>query len=155
MTQPDGIGLELRSSSFADGQPLPDRHAGGDEDLSPPLEWSGVPEGTRELALICEDPDAPERAFVHWVLAGIDPSTIHLEEGDVPDGVLEGMNDFGEAGWAGPQPPPTDAPHRYAFILFALDRKLGLDGQVTAAQLRKAMNGKVIAEARLTGTFDR
>lgn len=147
--------IDLHSPSFADGGALPPRHAGGDQDLSPALEWTGVPDATAELALLCEDPDAPKPPFIHWVLAGIDPATRHFEEGDVPDGVLEGINSFGEAGWAGPQPQPGDPAHHYVFTLFALDRKLGLDGDITASQLRKAMNGKVLAEGRLAATFRR
>jgi Raf kinase inhibitor-like YbhB/YbcL family protein len=112
-------GLELRSPSFEDHQPIPARHAKDHENLSPTLEWSGVPEEAAELAVLCEDPDAPRGTFVHWVLAGLQPTATGLAEGEHPAAAVEGRNDFGEEGYSGPLPPRGDGPHRYFFRVFA------------------------------------
>jgi Raf kinase inhibitor-like YbhB/YbcL family protein len=90
------------------------------------VEWAHVPAGTAELALICEDPDAPSGTFVHWVLAGISPDSTEIVEDQVPETAVVGRNGFGELGWGGPQPPIGDEPHRYFFHLYAVDRPLGL-----------------------------
>ena len=98
-------GIELRSPSFGDHQPIPARHAKDHDNLSPALEWSGVPEEAVELAVLCEDPDAPRGTFIHWVLAGLEPTGPGLVEGERPAAAVEGRNDFGEEGYSGPQPP--------------------------------------------------
>src|SRR5437016_4160662 len=131
--------IELRSPSFNDHAPIPPRHGHDQENVSPPLEWSNVPDGAAELALVCEDPDAPGRTFVHWVLAGIDPSVGGLNEGEVPGGAVEGTNDFGEKGWGGPQPPPGDDAHRYFFRLSASSAALNLTAGASADELRAAL----------------
>jgi Raf kinase inhibitor-like YbhB/YbcL family protein len=114
--------LQLRSAAFSDHAPIPSHCSLGEGDnVSPPLEWSGIPEGTAELAVLCEDPDAPGGTFVHWVLAGIDPSTSRLAEGETPPGAVEGSNDYGGTGYGGPRPPIGDDAHRYFFHV--LDRK--------------------------------
>jgi Raf kinase inhibitor-like YbhB/YbcL family protein len=106
-------GIELRSPSFGDHQPIPARHAKDHDNLSPALEWSGVPQEAVELAVLCEDPDAPRGTFTHWVLAGLQPTVTGLAEGEHPAAAVEGRNDFGEEGYSGPLPPVGHGPHRY------------------------------------------
>jgi hypothetical protein len=103
-------GIQLRSPAFGDHQPIPARHAKDHDNLSPALEWSGVPQEAVELAVLCEDPDAPRGSFIHWVLAGLQPTATGLAEGEHPAGAVEGRNDFGEEGWSGPLPPVGDGP---------------------------------------------
>jgi Raf kinase inhibitor-like YbhB/YbcL family protein len=148
-------GIELRSPSFADHAPIPARHARDHENLSPPLEWSGVPEGAVELAVLCEDPDAPRGTFVHWVLAGLEPTATGLAEGERPAAAVEGRNDFGGEGYDGPQPPVGDDPHRYFFRVFAASAPLGLAPGASADDLRRALEGKELASGTLVGTYQR
>lgn len=148
-------GIQLRSTAFADGQPIPRRHARDGEDLSPPLAWSGVPDGAAELAVVCEDPDAPGGTFVHWVLAGIDPSLGALTDGETPAGAVQGCNDFREEGYSGPAPPPGDRPHRYVFTLYAASAPLGVGPGASIETLRRALAGKELASGTLTGTYQR
>ncbi len=145
--------LSLRSAAFADGEPIPRRHTCEGEDLSPPLSWSGVPEGTRSLALIVDDPDAPAGTFVHWLAWGLDPARGGLGEGEAAP--VEGRNGFGASGYRGPCPPPGHGPHRYFFRLFALDSELGLAAGASRAELERALEGHVLARAELAGTYER
>jgi Raf kinase inhibitor-like YbhB/YbcL family protein len=98
----------------------------------PTIEWSAPPIGTAELALICEDIDAPGGPFIHWVVTGIPPRTAGIEAGRLPQGAECGPNDFGDTGWGGPMPPAGDDPHRYVFRLFAVDAPLRLGPGTTA-----------------------
>jgi Raf kinase inhibitor-like YbhB/YbcL family protein len=148
-------GIELRSPSFGDHQPIPVRHGKDHENLSPALEWSGVPEGAAELAVLCEDPDAPRGTFIHWVLAGLQPTATGLAEGEHPAAAVEGRNDFGEEGYSGPLPPPGDRPHRYFFRVFAASAPLGLVAGASADDLRRALEGKELASGTLIGTYQR
>jgi Raf kinase inhibitor-like YbhB/YbcL family protein len=111
-------GIELRSPSFGDHQPIPARHAKDHDNLSPALAWSGVPQQAVELAVLCQDPDAPRGTFTHWVLAGLEPTATGLAEGERPAVAVEGRNDFDEEGYSGPLPPVGDGPHRYFFWVF-------------------------------------
>ena len=153
------MALKIESSAFAAGAEIPARYTGDGEDLSPPLAWSGLPSGTKSLALIVDDPDAPDPAaprmvWVHWVLFNIPPLTTGLSEGvrTLPAGTGEGLNDWKRAGYGGPAPPKGR--HRYVFKLYALDEKLNLAGAPTKAQLEKAMRGRVLAQATLIGTYE-
>jgi Raf kinase inhibitor-like YbhB/YbcL family protein len=148
-------GIQLRSPSFGDHQPIPARHAKDHDNLSPALAWSGVPEGAIELAVLCEDPDTPSGTFVHWVLAGLPPSSTGLAEGEHPAGSVEGRNDFGEDGYGGPLPPVGDDPHRYFFRLYAASTSLGLTAGASAGDLRRALAGKELASGTLVGTYQR
>jgi Raf kinase inhibitor-like YbhB/YbcL family protein len=148
-------GIELRSPSFGDHQPIPPRHAKDQENLSPALEWSGVPQEAAELAVLCEDPDAPGGAFTHWVLAGLQPTATGLAEGEHPAAAVEGRNDFGEEGYGGPRPPVGDGPHRYFFRVFAASAPLGLVAGASADDLRRALEGKELASGTLIGTYQR
>ena len=147
--------IELRSPAFSDHAPIPTRHTKDGEDVSPTLEWSGVPEGTVELALVCEDPDAPGGTFVHWVVSGLDPSLPGLSEGQVPAGAVEGQNDYGDLGYGGPRPPAGDPAHRYFFRLYASSEPLGLSPGASADDLRSALTSKELARGTLVGTYER
>lgn len=147
--------MELTCELFEDGGEIPSRATCDGEDRSPPLRWSDLPEGTVEVALLCEDPDAPGGTFVHWVAWGIDPSLGGLPDNAVPPGVGQGPNDFGNDGYGGPCPPEGDEPHRYVFTLFALSEPLDVGRGTTADDLRKAMEGKILGEAQLTGRYGR
>ncbi len=151
--------MQLTSTAFADGQTIPKKYTADGEDVSPPLRWSGAPEGTRSLALICDDPDAPRGTWVHWVLYGLSPDTRELTEGVPPDpdlaaGARQGVNDFRRTGYGGPSPPPGK-PHRYFFKLYALDSVPDLKAGATKAQLVGAMKGHVVGEGQLVGTYGR
>jgi Raf kinase inhibitor-like YbhB/YbcL family protein len=145
--------LELASTAFEEGQSIPQGNSCDGDDLSPPLAWSSVPEGTKSLALIVHDPDAPSGDFVHWVAWGIDPGAGGLEEGAPARG--EGTNGFGRPGYSGPCPPPGHGPHRYLHELYALDTELGLEPGASRDDLEAAMEGHILAQAKLTGTYER
>ena len=147
--------ITLRSTAFADGDIIPGVYTCDGDDVSPPLEWSGVPSGTAGLAVVVEDPDAPGGTFVHWVLWGVDAGLSGLDEGSVPAGAREGRNDFGRAGWGGPCPPRGSDPHRYVFTLLALSEPLAVEAGVSADSVKRAAEGKVLAEGRLAGRYGR
>ena len=147
--------IELRSAAFSDHTFIPDRYSYEGGNTSPPLEWAHLPAGTEELALICEDPDAPTGTFVHWVVAGISPQTEGVGEGDLPRNAVTGRNGFGQRGWGGPRPPVGDEPHRYFFRLYACDRRLGLGEDTSADDLRAAVEGHALASGTLVGVFGR
>ncbi len=154
--------LELTSRAFEQGQSIPTKHAykGEGDNLSPPLAWSGAPEGTQSFALICDDPDAPSplrprpKPWVHWVVYDLPAGLASLDEGGNGGGV-EGTTDFGEKAYGGPMPPPGSGTHRYFFKLYALDATLGLDPGASKADLLAAMEGHVLAEVELFGTYER
>jgi Raf kinase inhibitor-like YbhB/YbcL family protein len=143
----------LSSGSFDSGQPIPARHTCEGEDSSPPLEWDGVPSGTRSLALVVDDPDAPGGTFTHWIAWAIDPGTRSLAGGESAPG--EGRNDFGSVGYRGPCPPRGHGAHRYVFRMFALDTSLDLAPGSTRQQLEDAIGSDALAVAELTGAFER
>jgi Raf kinase inhibitor-like YbhB/YbcL family protein len=145
--------LSLTSESFEHGDRVPDRHALEGENLSPPLSWSGLPEATRSIAVICEDPDAPSGTFVHWLGWGIAPDAERLGEGE--SAPKEGRNDFGNTGYDGPSPPPGHGAHRYYFRAYALDAEPGLAPGVSKQELGAAIEGHVLAAAELMGTYER
>jgi len=149
----------LTSTAFVDGQALPRPYTADDPNLSPPLKWTDPPPGTRGFVLLCEDPDAHRGTFTHWVVFNIPAEARELAEGVpaeavLPNGLAQGVNDFGKVGYGGPAPPPGK-PHRYQFTLFALDGLLDLGDGVDRARLRQAVHGHVRGEARLTGTYAR
>lgn len=151
---PAGGGMALRSPAFADHAPIPGRHARDGEQVPPPLEWSQVPDDAAELALLCEDLDAPS-GFCHWVVTGIPPAATGIGDRVLPEGAREGRNDYGEPGWGGPRPPVGDEPHRYAFRLYALDRPLGLGPEASGTEVRAALDGHHLATGALVGLFAR
>lgn len=153
------MSIRLSSSGFTPGGEIPRRYTCDGDDLSPPLSWEGVPADAASLALIADDPDAPAGTWVHWVLYGLDPAAAGLPEGVPPDetvlgGARQGRNDFRRIGYGGPCPPPNGA-HRYFFKLYALRERLELEAGATKAELVAAMEGKVLAEGQLTGTYRR
>jgi len=141
--------LKLTSSAFSDGGEIPRECGYKNGNKVPPLTVSGIPEGTKSLALIMDDPDAMEPAgkvWVHWVAWNIEPTTTELE-----NLTTEGMTDFGEVGYGGPAPP--DKRHTYVFKLYALDSELDLPDKSTKADVEKAMEGHILEQATLTGTY--
>lgn len=147
--------IELHSPAFDDHAPIPREHSHASGDVSPPLEWSQVPDEAVELALVCEDPDAPGGTFAHWLLAGIPPETEGIDAGEEIPGAVAGRNDYGALGYGGPHPPAGDAPHRYFFRLTALSEPSGLRAGFTADDLQEAIEDKVVGEGVLVGTFGR
>jgi len=149
--------FQLFSSAFPDGGSIPDLHTCRGADVSPPLEWSGEPAGTRSFALVVDDPDAPVGTWTHWLLFDIPPGVHTLPQGHKPGSLgLDGTNDFGKRGYGGPCPPKGHGPHRYFFKLHALDvDALGLPPGVKAAPLARALKGRALAEARYMGRFER
>lgn len=155
--------MELLSASFAHGGAIPVRHTCDGANTSPPLSWSGIPSGTRSLALIVDDPDAPDpaapkRIWVHWVLYNIPPAVTALAEGSarspVPPGAREGLNDGDESGYDGPCPPIGR--HRYFHTLYALDTVLPeLGPKARRRDLDAAMKGHILATAQVMGTYQR
>jgi Raf kinase inhibitor-like YbhB/YbcL family protein len=145
--------LELTSESFDHGEPIPVRHTCSGDGSSPPLGWDFVPEGTRTLALIVHDPDAPSGDFVHWLAWNIDPAGDRMDE-DIA-APAQGTNGFGRPGYGGPCPPRGHGPHRYYFQLYALDTELELETGAARKQLEEAIEGHVLGEADLMGTFER
>lgn len=148
-------GLVLRSAAFSDHAMIPDRYSYDRDNVSPPLEWSAPPDGTAELVLLCEDPDAPNGTFVHWVVTGLPPDSTGVDEGALPAGAHVGRNGFGEDGWGGPRPPVGDEPHRYFFRLHAVDRPLDLGDRPSADEVRAVLDEHSIAAGTLVGRFGR
>ena len=153
--------LNLTSPAFSDGGPIPRAHTCDGADMSPPLTITGVPDGAKELALIVDDPDAPAGVWTHWVLYKVPCTTSVLAPGiakeaelSAPLGARQGANDSRRIGWGGPCP-PKGRPHHYAFTLYALDLELDVPPGATKAVLLAAIEGKVIAEAKLIGTYGR
>jgi Raf kinase inhibitor-like YbhB/YbcL family protein len=145
--------LELTSSAFDDGGAIPEKYSCDGENVSPPLAWSAPPEGTHSLALVVRDPDAPSGDFTHWLAWNIDPQLGGLDEGAAAP--AEGANGRGKAGYMGPCPPPGHGTHRYFHELYALDSELDLDPGAAREQLEVQLEGHVLAEARLVGTYER
>lgn len=148
--------MTLTSTAFQSGGPIPDHHTCTGQDVSPPLAWSGVPEGVAAFALVVDDRDA--RGFIHWVVAELPGDASSLSEGvpsSGPGAPPQGRNDFGRVGWGGPCPPPGSGDHRYVFTLFAVSSPLGLSAGASAAQVRAAAEGRTIATAVLEGTYRR
>lgn len=150
-----GQRMRLTSPAFAPGAMIPIGFTCDDQDVPPPLRWSGLPAPTVELALTVEDLDTPGRTFVHWVAWGIDPASGGLPEGVVPAGVHEGRNSAGRDGYLGPCPPAGSDPHRYRFTLYAVRHHLVLSPGDTVDQLRSAVRGLVLGRAELVGRYAR
>ncbi len=151
--------LTLSSPAFADTDTIPMRFTCDSANVSPALSWSGIPDATQSLALIVDDPDAPTKTWVHWVIYDLPPTDSALTEGiptepELEDGARQGVNDFGKYGYGGPCPPPGK-PHRYYFKLYALDSVPELPDKATKQQLLDAMEGHVLAQAQLMGTYKR
>ncbi len=150
--------IKLTSTAFKEGQPIPRTYTCDGVNVSPPLEWSGVPANVKTLAIVCDDPDAPGGTWVHWVLYNLPAGNIGLIENlpateKLVAGGFQGTTDFGKVGYGGPCPP--SGTHRYYFKLYALDAELPLKAGATKAELEKAMEGHIVAEGQLMGTYRR
>jgi len=150
--------MRLKSPAFPNGGAIPSRFSCHGANVSPHLEWEGVPDATRTLALICDDPDAPAGTWVHWVIFNIPAAACMLPEAvpaqkSLPDGSRQGVNDFGKIGYGGPCPP--GGTHRYFFKLYALDAELTLPAGARMEQLLSAMAGRILADCQMLGTYGR
>jgi len=153
------VALTVSSPAFREGDKIPGKYTCEGEDVSPELNWSEPPKGTGSFVLIVDDPDAPGGVFTHWVLFNLAAdSRVLLEavpaQGQLPNGSLQGKNDFGRIGYAGPCPPPGRS-HRYQFTLYSLDRPLDLKFGVSKNQVLDAIRGHILAQGGLTGTYQR
>jgi len=158
--------IQVTSAAFAEGKPIPKKYSGEGEDVSPPLAWDNLPEGTKELALICDDPDAPiAEPWVHWVIYKIPADAKGLPEA-LPDdatlkepiAALQGKNFWKSGqtvGYRGPMPPPGHGTHRYYFKLYALDAPLALEPAADKKTLLEKIKGHVLGEGQLMGTYER
>jgi len=151
------MALQLTTAAFPVGGTIPKKFTCDGPDVSPALAWTDPPAETKSLALIVDDPDAPGRVWVHWVLYNLPAGTRKLPEGvgkdaELPDGSRQGLNDFRKIGYNGPCPPHGPA-HRYFFKLYALDLKLNLKSGATKADVESAMKNHVLAQAELLGKF--
>ena len=150
--------LKVTSTGFEDGGPMPIPYTCNGLNISPPLAWTGAPDGTESFALICDDLDAGYKIFTHWVVYNIPKTATSLPE-KVPtdiqlqNGTLQGLNDFKKAGYRGPCPPTGT--HRYVFKVYALNTTLLLLGTIDKAKLEEAMKGRILAQGQITGTFRR
>jgi len=157
------MSFRLQSPAFSEGTPIPRRHTGDGEDLSPPLSWSEVPPAAQQLALIADDPDAPTKEpWVHWVIYHLPATRYELAEGIAPvihaqvaPGVLQGKNSWNSVGYRGPAPPKGHGTHRYYFKLYALDTALRLPEGLDKTGLLKKMEGHIVSQAVLMGTYQR
>ena len=155
--------LTIQSTAFDPGQVIPKQYTGDGEDVSPALTWSGVPADAKELALICDDPDAPRaEPWVHWVIYKLPASATGLPEAvpvrtmlSEPAGVLQGRNSWNTVGYRGPAPPPGHGVHHYHFKLYALNAVLDLPAGLLKDELLKRIEPHVIAESELIGTYRR
>ena len=155
------MAMQISSTAFDHNQPIPEQFTCDGQDISPELEWDGLPDGARSLALVVDDPDAPDpkapkMTWVHWVLYNIPPRLGGLSESaaaGLPEGVQEGVNNWEKTGYGGPCPPTGR--HRYFFKLYALDTVLQDLNEPTKDQLLEAMEGHILDKAELVGTYQR
>lgn len=155
----EGMDMQVKSTAFEENGLIPRKYTCDGADVSPPLRWLKPPAGTKSIALICDDPDAPMGTWVHWVIYGLSPETILLPEGVPPQksvlgGAKQGMTDFRRIGYGGPCPPKGPA-HRYFFKVYALDMELNLPPGATKQDVEKAMKGHILSEGQLMGKYGR
>jgi len=160
------MSMTIRSTAFAEGDVIPQKHTGDGEDVSPPLAWEDVPDAAKELALVCDDPDAPTaEPWVHWVIYKIAPTVDELPQDvpadaqlGIPIKALQGRNSWPTGrtvGYRGPAPPPGHGVHHYHFKLYALDCELDLNSGIDKNALLAAMDGHVLDQGELVGTYQR
>jgi len=147
---------KLASSAFTEGEAIPRQYTCAGINISPPLEWTGIPKSAKTIAIIADDPDASAGTWVHWVIYNLPADTIGMIENlppteEIKGGGLQGKNDFEKIGYGGPCPP--SGTHRYFFKIYALDSELPLKSGATKADVEKAMSGRVLAQAQLMGTY--
>lgn len=146
--------LTLSSPAFHHGARLPRRFTAEGENVSPPLVWAGVPAGTKEFVLICEDPDAPAKPWVHWLVYNISPLTRSFPEGRAP-AAHQGRTNLDGSGYHGPLPPAGDGPHHYHFRIYALDTHLDVSPDADRDEVLAAMEGHILEDGELVGTYER
>jgi Raf kinase inhibitor-like YbhB/YbcL family protein len=149
-----GASISLSSPAFAGGEAIPRQYTCDGKGSSPPLDWKGVPAGSRELVLVVQDPDAPGGTFVHWTLFGMTPETTDLSAGEVPEGAAQGENSSGKTGWTGPCPPGGKT-HHYVFALYALRDASGLKKGAKPDAVRAAVGRGALGSGRLVGLYAR
>jgi Raf kinase inhibitor-like YbhB/YbcL family protein len=152
------MAMQMTSKAFDDGGAIPEKHTCDGADLSPALEWTSVPDDAMTLALILEDPDTPDGTWVHWVFYNFPAHILEIEEGlpregQLENGIMQGLNDFKTMGYGGPCPP--SGTHRYVFKLFALDKELEIQPGANKRQLLTAMEGHILDRAQFMGTYSK
>lgn len=145
--------MNITSTAFSNEGTVPKKYTCDGEDVNPPLEFSDIPAGTKSLALIVDDPDAPAGTWVHWTLWNIKPETKEILENTVPESSTEGTTSFGKPGYGGPCPP--SGVHRYYFKLYALDTVLNLGADAKVSELEKAASGHILGQATIMGKYSR
>lgn len=153
------MAMNVASSAFDEGTNIPKKYTCEGTNVSPQLQLSGIPAGTKSIALICDDPDAPMGTWVHWLLYNLPADTTTLAEGiaktdSLPNGAAQGVNSGGKVGYDGPCPPPGN-PHRYFFKVYALDTKLSLASRTTKKDVEAAMQGHILDKAAVMGKYQR
>ncbi len=147
--------LNVRSDVFGSNKPIPKEYTGEGQDVSPPLSWSGAPDGTQSFAVVCDDPDAPQaEPWVHWVLFNLPPKVTELSRGAQGFGKI-GINSFGHLRYGGPMPPPGHGTHHYHFKVYALDQMLPIEAGASKQDVLQAAEGHILAEGELVGTYER
>ena len=145
--------MKIASPAFKNNGHIPAKYTCDGTNVNPPLWIEDVPQGAKSLALIFDDIDAPRGSYVHWILWNMAPGTMEVKENSVPEGSVQGLNDFKKSYYGGPCPPGRA--HRYIFKLYAMDTRLNLDPNSTKSDLKRAMGDHVLAEAQLTGIYKR
>lgn len=143
--------MKITSSVFENNGKIPRKYTCQGEDVNPPLEFFDMPKGTKSLALIVDDPDAPMGTWVHWVVWNIKPETREIKEDEVPEGAKQGLNDFRKHEYGGPCPP--SGTHRYFFKLYALDTTLNISENSKKSDLENAMKGHILEKAEIVGLY--
>jgi hypothetical protein len=146
-------GLKISSPAFENGGEIPKKYTCDGANVNPPLKIENVPSNTKSLALVFDDIDAPRGSYVHWILWNIDPNVKEIKENSVPEGAVQGLNDFKKRNYGGPCPPRRV--HKYVFKIYALDTLLNLSPNLSKKDLEKAMEGHIISRSQLTGLFKR
>ena len=145
--------MKIISSAFNHNEKIPSKYTCDGVNVSPPLQFLGVPKSAESLVLILDDPDASAKTWVHWVVYNIDPQTLEVKENSVPEGGIEGMTDFGKPGYGGPCPP--SGIHRYFFKLYALDIILDVAPNATKQMVEQKMKRHVVDKAEVIGLYSR
>jgi len=145
--------LKVTSPAFENNKTIPSKYGCDGVNVNPAIRIENVPPGAKSLALLFDDQDAPRKTYVHWILWNIDPSVKEIKENSVPEGAVQGLNDFKKNTYGGPCPPTR--PHRYALLVYALHIRLNLDPKSGKVELGKAMEGHIIARGQLVGVYRR
>ena len=145
--------LKVTSPAFENNKTIPSKYGCDGVNVNPAIQIDDVPSGAKSLALLFDDKDAPRKTYVHWILWNLDPSTKEIKGNSVPEGAVQGLNDFKKNTYGGPCPPTR--PHKYALIVYALEVPLNLDPKSGKAELEKAMEGHIIAQGQLMGVYKR